>query len=126
MYQKITIIGNLGRDPELRYTPTGSPVADFSVAVNRKRKDGDDVVTWFRVTAWGSLAEACNEYLSKGKQVFIEGELTADHATGGPRIYTRNDGTCGASFELTANVVKFLAGGREEAESELAQAEMPF
>jgi single-strand DNA-binding protein len=126
MYQKIMILGNLGRDPELRYTPNGSPVANFSVAVNKKRDD-NEVTAWFRVTCWGSLAEACNQYLSKGRQVFVEGELQADPSTGGPRTYTRNDGTCGASFELTARNVQFLQGGREEEpEPEPEQEEMPF
>jgi len=65
VFQKLTIVGNLGRDPELRYTPAGSPVCNFSVAVNRRKNDAD-VVTWFRVTAWGSLGENCNEYLYTG------------------------------------------------------------
>jgi single-strand DNA-binding protein len=130
MYQKLTIVGNLGRDPELRYTPAGSPVTSFSVAVNQKHKDNVTTL-WFRVSCWGSAAEACNTYLSKGSAVLVEGMLQADHATGGPKVYTRNDGTCGASFEVTANVVKFLQGGREqeqeqEQEPEAAQEELPF
>jgi len=125
MYQKLLIVGNLGRDPELRYTPQGSPVATLSVATNRKRKDGDDSVCWFKVTVWGSQAEACNVYLSKGRQVLIEGELTPDPATGAPRIWTRSDGTPGASFEVTASIVKFLQGGRE-LEPEPEQEELPF
>jgi single-strand DNA-binding protein len=130
MYQKILIVGNLGRDPELRYTPAGSPVCNFSVAVNRRRND-EDVVVWFRVVAWGSLAEACNTYLSKGRQVLVEGELLSDHATGGPKVYTRSDGTAGASFEVKAHVVKFLQGGREqeqkqEPEPEPWQEDLPF
>jgi len=129
MYQKLIILGNLGRDPELRYTPQGSPVATLSVATNRKRKNDDDITTWFRVTVWGSQAEACNEYLSKGRQVLIEGELTPDPATGAPRIWTRSDGTPGASFEVKAHIVRFLQGGRQEqqeTEPEPAQEELPF
>lgn len=107
MYHKITIVGNLGRDPELRYTPQGSPVANFSVACNRKRKDGGNAVIWFRVACWGSLAESCNEYLAKGRQVFVEGHLLPD-TDGNPKTFTRNDGTVGASYDLTANLVRFL------------------
>jgi len=128
MYQKIIIVGNLGRDPELRYTPQGSPVATLNVATNRKRKNDDDVTTWFKVTVWGSQAEACNEYLSKGRQVLVEGELTPDPATGSPRLWQRNDDSWGASYELRAYTVKFLQGGREQEqqEQEPGQEAMPF
>lgn len=127
MYQKIIIIGNLGRDPELRYTPQGSPVCNFDVATNRKGKDGEQTTAWFRVTAWGSLAENCNQYLAKGRQVLVEGELRPDPETGGPRTWTRNDGTTGASFEVNARVVKFLGGGSGEPEPEhFTQEEFPF
>lgn len=129
MYQKLTIVGHLGRDPELRYTPAGSPVCNFSVAANRKRKDGDDAVTWFRVSCWGSLGEACNEYLAKGRQVLVEGVLTPD-TDGHPKTFTRSDGTAGASYEVKAHVVKFLGGGRqreaEAEEGEPGQGELPF
>ena len=114
MYHKITIIGNLGRDPEMKYTPDGVPVTSFSIATNRKWRNSDgsqgEEVVWFKVTAWRKLAEVCNEYLSKGKQVFIEGRLTPDRETGGPRIWTKRDGTPGASYEVTAESVKFLGG----------------
>lgn len=117
MYQKIIIVGNLGRDPEMRYTPSGQPVTNFSVATNRKWTNTDgtpgEETIWFRVTAWGRLGETCNQYLSKGRQVLVEGRLRPDPATGGPRIWTRQDGTAGASFEITALNVRFL-GGRAE------------
>ncbi len=71
---KITIIGNLGRDPEVRYTPDGLAVTSFSVAVTERYK-GEDNTMWFRVSAFGKLGEICGNYLSKGKQVFIEGKL---------------------------------------------------
>jgi len=84
------------------------------------------MVVWFKIVAWGSQAEACNEYLSKGRQVLVEGELLAD-TDGNPRVYTRNDGTCGASFEVKAHTVRFLQGGREqEQEQEPEQEELPF
>lgn len=78
-FNKITIIGNLGRDPELRYTPQGDPVCNFSVAVNEKKRDKagelQDVTTWFRVTLWRKMAETASKYLTKGSPVYIEGRL---------------------------------------------------
>jgi len=117
MYHKVIIVGNLGRDPEMRYTPQGTPVTSFSVATNRRWTNADgtpgEETTWFRVSAWGKLGEICNQYLSKGRQVFVEGQLRPDPETGRPRIWTRQDGTAGASFEVTARTVRFL-GGRGE------------
>ena len=117
MYHKIVIVGYLGRDPEMRYTPDGTPVTNFSVATSRKwnRADGTQVdeTIWFRVTAWRRMAEVCNQYLQKGRLVLVEGRLRPDER-GNPRTFTRNDGTPGASFEVTAQTVKFL-GGRGEA-----------
>ncbi len=132
MYQRIIIVGNLGRDPEMRYTPTGQAVTNFNVATNRQYtgSDGQQVkeTIWFRVSAWGRQAEICNQYLKRGSKVLIEGRLNADPATGGPRIWTRQDGTAGASFEITADTVRFLssrgeddtfqAGGSMEAEED--------
>lgn len=112
MYAKLILVGNLGGNPEMRYMPSGDPVTNFSMAVNRKwkNKDGEpgEETLWFRVSAFGRMAEVCNEYLSKGRQVLVEGRLRADPDTGGPRVYTRNDGSAGASFEITAQTVKFL------------------
>jgi len=94
MYQKIIIMGNLGNDPEMRYTPQGKPVTNFSVATNRKWTNADgtpgEETIWFRVSAWGKLGEVCNQYLSKGRQVFVEGRLRPDPETGAPRIWTGN------------------------------------
>jgi single-strand DNA-binding protein len=121
MYHKILIVGNLGRDPEMRYTPDGTPVTNFSVATNRRWTNADgspgEETVWFRVTAWKRMAEVCNQYLQKGRQVFIEGQMKPDSATGGPRVWTGNDGTARASYEVTALTVKFL-GGRGEAPPE--------
>ena len=112
---KITLIGNLGKDPEMRYTPSGQPVTSFSVASNRKyTNNGGEAVketTWFRISAWGKLAETCNQYLKKGRLVYVEGRLTPDKNTGGPRIWTRQDGSAAASFEMTAAFVEFLGSG---------------
>jgi len=114
MYHKIVIVGNLGQDPEMRYTPDGTPVTNFSVATNRRwnRQDGSqgEETVWFRVSAWRRLAEVCNEYLSKGRQVLVEGRMRPDPETGGPRLWTGNDGVARASFEVTAQTVKFLGG----------------
>ncbi len=116
-YQKLIIVGNLGRDPEMRYTPDGTPVTNFSVATNRRwtNRDGSpgEETAWIRVTVWGKQAETCAQYLSKGRQVLVEGRLKPDPNTGGPRLYQRQDGTWGAQFEVTAESVRFL-GGRGE------------
>ncbi len=120
MYAKIIIVGNLGKDPEMRYTPSGQAVTNFSVATNRRYtgsngERGDETV-WFRVSAWGKLAETCNQYLSKGRKVLVEGRLTSDPATGGPRIWTDQAGQARASFEISAVTVQFLSGkGDDEA-----------
>jgi single-strand DNA-binding protein len=112
MFQTVIIVGNLGRDPEMRYTPSGKPVTSFSVATNRQYTNnaGETVkeTIWFRVSTWDKQAEACNQYLKKGNKVLIEGRLTADPATGGPRIWTGQDGSPRASFEVTAGTVRFL------------------
>ena len=117
MYQKIVIVGRLGRDPEMRFTPTGQAVTSFSVATDNVYKDQNNntvkETTWFRVTAWRKLAETCNNFLQKGKMVLVEGRLTVDSKTGGPRIWTGQDGTPRASYEITAATVKFLSGKSE-------------
>lgn len=119
MYQKVVIVGNLGTDPEMRYMPDGTAVTNFSVATNRKwtnKSTGEptEETTWFRISVWGQQAESANQYLSKGRQVLVEGRLKPDSQTGGPRVWTGQDGSMRASFELTANVVKFI-GGRDTA-----------
>ena len=118
MYQKIVIVGRLGRDPEMRYLPDGTAVTNMNVATDRRWTDkatGQPAqeTTWFRVSVWGRQAESVNQYLSKGRMVLIEGHLRPDPQSGGPRIYTRQDGTAGSSFELFAESVRFL-GGRED------------
>ncbi len=120
MYQKIIIVGNLGGDPEMRYMPDGTAVTNFSVASNRRWTDGAtgqprDETTWFRVSVWRKQAETVNQYLSKGSKVLVEGRLRPDPASGGPRTYTRQDGTVGASYEITADTVRFLSSREEDA-----------
>ena len=119
MYQKIVIVGNLGRDPEMRYTPSGQAVTNLSVATNRRYTSSAgekvDETIWFRVSAWGRLAETCNQYLKKGRKVLVEGRLTADPATGGPRVWKdERTGESKASFEISAITVQFLSGRGDE------------
>ncbi|GAB4572763.1 MAG: hypothetical protein Kow0077_13140 [Anaerolineae bacterium] len=110
MYQYTVIVGNVGRDPELRYTPDGTAVCDFSVAVNRRwtAQDGSqqEKTTWFRVTCWRKLAETVNQYLSKGRQVLVVGEVDAS-------AWLDGEGNPRATLELTAREVKFL-GRRDD------------
>ena len=138
MYQKVIIAGNLGGDPVMRYTADGTPVTSFSVATNETwtdRASGEQRkrTTWWRVTAWKRLAETCNEYLSKGQQVLVEGTMTVDSDTGGPRIWSGQDGQPRASLELRALTVKFIGGrgdvaagppGPEEAPA--SEEDLPF
>ncbi len=112
-FQTIVLAGNLGRDPEMRYTPSGQAVTNLNIATNRQytSNSGERVkeTTWFRVSVWGKQAEACNQYLRKGAMVLVEGRLSQDPATGGPRVWTGTDGSPRASFEVTAQTVRFLS-----------------
>jgi len=126
MYHTIIIVGNLGRDPEQRYTPSGQAVTNFSVASNRTyTKDGQKTkkTTWFRVTVWGKQAESCNEYLQKGSKVLIEGRLNPDES-GSPRIWNKQDGTPATSYEVTAREVKFLDSRGEASATD--ESDIPF
>jgi single-strand DNA-binding protein len=122
-YQKLIIIGNLGRDPEMRYTVDGKPVTSFSVATSRKYNDNEET-TWFRVSVWGNQAESCNQYLHKGSKVLVEGRLDPDKATGAPKVFQKKDGSWGASYEVFADTVRFLSS-RGESE-QLTDEEVPF
>ncbi len=118
MYQKIVIVGRLGKDPEMRYMPDGTAVTSMNVATDRRWTDkgtGQPVqeTTWFRVSVWGRQAESTNQYLSKGSMVLIEGHIRPDPQTGGPRLYSRQDGSMGSSFEITAENVRFLSSRNE-------------
>jgi single-strand DNA-binding protein len=111
MYNKIMIIGNLGRDPEMRYTAQGIPVATFSVATSRPYTDGNgdkqSETTWFNIITWRQLAENCNQYLQKGRRAFIEGRLQV-------RNWEAKDGKKGTSIEIVADVVRFLDRAEKE------------
>jgi single-strand DNA-binding protein len=125
MFHTIIIVGNVGRDPEMRYTPSGQAVTSFSIASNRRytSSNGEQVneTIWFRVSAWGKQAEICNQYLKKGSKVLVEGRLTPDKNTGGPKVYSRQDGTSGANFDVTATTIRFLSS-RGESDSGTASA----
>jgi len=132
MYQKVIIVGRLGGDPEMRYTPQGNPVTHFSVATDRRwtdRESGEQrkETAWFRVSVFGPQAEPCNQYLVKGQQVLVEGRLRPDPETGGPRVWVGNDGVARASYELTARTVQFLGKplGKPAEAAEEAE-EIPF
>ncbi len=118
MYHTIIIAGNVGKDPEMRYTPSGQAVTSFSVATNRQYTTGNGEqvkeTIWFRISTWGKTAEVCNQYVKKGSKVLVEGRLTPDKNTGGPRIWTKQDGSAGASFEVTASTVRFLSSRGED------------
>ena len=117
MYHTIIIVGNLGKDPEMRYTPSGQAVTSFNVASSRQynNQQGQQVkeTIWFRVSAWGKTAEICSQYLKKGSKVLVEGRLNPDLASGGPKTFTRQDGTTGASYDVTAQTVRFLSAKGE-------------
>jgi single-strand DNA-binding protein len=131
MFHTLIIVGNLGKDPEMRYTPSGQAVTSFNVASSRQytREDGTrvDETVWFRVSAWGKQVETCNTYLHKGNRVLVEGRLTPDPATGGPHVWESNGGQTGASYEVSASTVRFLS---PKAEGEPVEAsggdEIPF
>jgi len=102
---KVMIIGHLGRDPEMRYTPSGRPVTTFTVATSRSwnTSDGErhNETEWFNIVTWGNLAEICKQYLTKGQQVYIEGRLQT-------RKWEDNEGTKHTSVEIVANEMMIL------------------
>ena len=114
-FSKVMIIGNLGRDPEMRYTPSGRPVTEFSVAVNQSTKNQQtgewvEATDWFRVTVWGDRAERTAESLRKGNRVFVEGRFRT-------REFEARDGQKRISLEVTAdNVISLEARTRDDAE----------
>ena len=130
MYHTLIIVGNVGKDPEMRYTPSGQAVTSFSVATNRNytTSTGEAVkeTIWFRISTWGKTAEVCNQYVKKGSKVLIEGRLTPDKVTGNPRIFKKGDGEPGANFEVTANTVRFLSSKGDGGEAEHAHADAPI
>jgi single-strand DNA-binding protein len=131
MLNKIMLIGNLGADPEMTYTPSGTPLTKFRIAVNRRRKDqsGERVeeTTWFHVVAWERLAETCNTYLHKGSKVYIEGRMTS-------RKYTNKDNVEVTAWEVVASEMEMLdpkdarsgSGGQGAPEGDVGPDDIPF
>lgn len=118
MFHTLLVVGNVGKEPEMRYTPSGQAVTTFSVATNRQYTDsgGEQIkeTVWFRVTTWGKQAEVNNQYVKKGMKILVEGRLEPDKSTGGPRVFEKKDGSHGATFEVTASVVRFLSSADGE------------
>jgi single-strand DNA-binding protein len=118
MYQQVTLIGHLGNDPEMRYTPAGEAVTNMRLAVNRRwtREDGQpqEKTTWFNVTLWRRQAELASQYLSKGKKVLITGEID------GARPWTDREGNLRASIEITARDFRFMENRTNGHDSEQA------
>jgi len=110
---KMIVIGNLGRDPEMRYTPNGQAVTNFSVATNYKYTTADgeprEETEWFRVSVFGKQAEVCNQYLAKGRKVYVEGRLKS-------RTYEAPDGQTRISLDINASDVRFIdsSGSRSD------------
>src|SRR5258705_2572697 len=118
-FNRIILVGNLGRDPELRYTAQGTPVCSFSMATNERRKDKtgemQDQTTWFRVTLWGRQAETASQYLTKGRPVYIEGRLRVEE-------WTDRDGKPRHTLEVHATDMQFIGGRSEKPLAEKAAA----
>jgi single-strand DNA-binding protein len=113
-FNKVTVVGYLGRDPEIRFTNDGNPVCGFSVASTERQRD-KEYTTWFRVAVWGRQAEVCYERLHRGDQVYVEGRLR--HET-----YTKRGGENACSLTLQANNVEFIqVRARDEAEAQRAE-----
>lgn len=120
-FNKIILVGNLGRDPELRYTPQGTPVCSFTMATNERRRDrageSQDSTTWFRVTLWGRQAETASQYLTKGRPVYIEGRLRMEE-------WTDKDGRVRNTLEVHATDMQFIGNrGDESAASAAASSQ---
>ena len=123
MYHTVIVVGYLGGDPEMRYIPSGTPVTNFSLATSTKYTSASNELieetVWFRVSVFGKQAESSNTYLKKGSLVLIEGRLKPDPKTGAPRTFTKKDGSAGASYELTAQNVKFLTSAKSSIGSDI-------
>jgi len=115
LYQQITLIGNVGTPPEMRYTPSGTAVANFTLAVNRRWTNADgqtqEKTTWFRISTWKRQAEVVSQYVTKGSRIMVVGEV--DEA----RPWTDRDGLQRASIEVTALEIKFLDGRNQDRDS---------
>ncbi len=129
MWHKIEVLGNLGADAEMKYTPSGQAVTSFSVAASRSYKKNEEWVketVWFRCEAWGKTAEVCAS-LTKGARVFIVGRLKPDLTTGAPRVYQVKNGESKSSFEVVVGEIKLLDKKKDVENQESADEwEFPF
>lgn len=114
MYQQITIIGNLGRDPVSKQSQSGKQYTQFSVAASRKISQDQKETTWFSVTAWEKLGQYIANFAQKGSLVMVTGRIIPDAQNGGPRIWFDNNGNARAAFEIFAQEVKILSGFKNE------------
>lgn len=116
-FNKIILVGNLGRDPELRYTTQGTPVCSFTLATNERRRDRagetQDVTTWFRVTLWGRQAETASQYLTKGRPIYVEGRLRVEE-------WTDKDSRTRYTLEVHATDMQFIGARGDEATASTA------
>ena len=127
MYQQLSVIGNLGRDPELKFMPDGKAVTSLSVASNRKYTNNGQQVketTWFNVGVFGTMAEHCNNFLHKGSRVMVVGRLNPDKETGSPKVWESN-GRHGASYDVIAERVVFLSFDQQD-QGEQEESQVPF
>jgi single-strand DNA-binding protein len=122
-FNKIIAIGNLGRDPELRYTPQGDAVCDFSIATNEKKRDKagefQDITTWFKVTLWGKKAENASKYLTKGKSVYVEGRLQVEE-------WTDRDGKSRHTLVIQGSEMQFIGDNRGDEMSSNSTSDNDF
>lgn len=119
-FNKVILIGNLTRDPELKYTKTGSPVCDFGLATNKKNKEGQETTCYVDITTWGTLAENCTQYLKKGGPALVEGELTYE-------TWEAPDGSKRSKLKVTAWNVQFLGAAEQRMEEpEKDTSDIPF
>ena len=119
---KVIIVGNLGRDPEVRYSQAGMAICNFSVAVTERVKDGDawkDATEWFRVVTFGKTAENAGQHLAKGRQVYVEGRLQT-------REWTDREGQKRTSTEVLANTLIYLGNGNREGAPAPSSQHAPF
>ena len=121
-FNKVLLMGNLTRDPELRYIPSGQPVTSFTVAVTRNymAQSGEkkEEVSFIRIVVWGKMAEICNEYLKKGRPVFVEGRLQS-------RSWEAQDGSKRSTIEVVAQNVQFLGTGGGKSRSDSSGEDSP-
>lgn len=134
-FNKITFVGHLGNEPEMRYTPAGKPVTSFNVASNdqytNEKGETVKITTWFRCTSWGKAAEVHSQYLHKGGKVLVEGKLHPDPKTGRPEIWARQDGSAAADYNVTVQELYFMDskngnGDQNEPPASTSEDDLPF